>query len=94
VENPARNDDRFVLDHLSVGGPYRVDVRAIGFSQLRRTGIVVALGQRVTLDVALPPAAARLPELPEAPVSRRWRSTRSATRESARGERVGRVLGA
>ncbi len=32
----TRGDGRFVLDHLSVGGPYRVDVLALGFSPARQ----------------------------------------------------------
>jgi hypothetical protein len=72
VTNPAtgerwrtvtRGDGRFVLDHLSVGGPYSLDVRAIGYSPARRTGIFVALGQRLTFDVALALVAVQLPEV-------------------------------
>ncbi len=59
----TRGDGRFVLDHLSVGGPYSVDVRAIGFSPARRTDIFMTLGQRLTFDVALAPAAVQLPEV-------------------------------
>ena len=59
----TRSDGRFVLDHLSVGGPFTVDVRAIGFSPARRTDIFMVLGQRLTLDIALAPEAVQLPEV-------------------------------
>jgi hypothetical protein len=59
----TRGDGRFVLNHLSAGGPYRVDVRAIGFSPARRTDIFMTLGQRLTFDVVLAPAALQLPEV-------------------------------
>ena len=59
----TRGDGRFVLDHLSVGGPYSINVRAIGYSPARRADILVALGQRLTFDVALAPAAVQLPEV-------------------------------
>lgn len=54
---------RFFLEHLSVGGPYRLDVRAIGFTPADRSGILLSLGQRVTVDVALVPTVFQLEEV-------------------------------
>lgn len=54
---------RFYLEHLSIGGPYRLDVRAVGFRPAERTAISLSLGQRLTFDVTLIPAAVELPEL-------------------------------
>ncbi len=59
----TRTNGRFLLDHLSVGGPYRVDVRAIGFSPASRNEIFLALSQRLTLDVDLVPVTLQLEEL-------------------------------
>ena len=51
---------RYQLEHLSSGGPYRVEVRAIGFVPVRRDGVWLSVGQRLTLDVALQPGVATL----------------------------------
>jgi hypothetical protein len=51
---------RYHLEHLSSGGPYRVEVRAIGFVPLRRDGVWLSVGQRLTLDLALQPGVATL----------------------------------
>ena len=54
---------RFLLEDLRVGGPYRVEARAIGFAPVARAGIVLALGQRLAVDLALAPAPVELAEL-------------------------------
>ena len=59
----TRDNGRFFLEHLSVGGPYRVDVRAIGFAPASRSGMFLSLSQRLTLDVGLVSAALQLEEL-------------------------------
>jgi hypothetical protein len=59
----TRANGRFFLEHLSIGGPYRLDVRAIGFAPFARAGVFLSLGQRATLDFALDPAALQLEEL-------------------------------
>ena len=56
-------DGRYFLQHLSIGGPYRFDVRAIGFAPAERTGVLLSLGQRVTSDFGLLPAAFQLEEV-------------------------------
>ncbi|HEX5963424.1 MAG TPA: TonB-dependent receptor, partial [Gemmatimonadales bacterium] len=59
----TRADGGFFLEHLSIGGPYRLDVHAIGFEPARQTGVFLSLGQRVTSDFGLVPAAFQLEEL-------------------------------
>jgi len=51
---------RYVLESVEVGGPYTVRVGALGFTSEERSGLRLALGQRVVLDFALRP---RLVEL-------------------------------
>ena len=51
---------RYVLEQLSVGGPYRVEVRAIGFEPARRDDVLLSLGQRLRLDFTLQPDTAVL----------------------------------
>jgi hypothetical protein len=54
---------RFYFDHLSVGGPYRLDVRAIGFAPAERAGIELSLGERLTVDFTLTAAPVSLEEI-------------------------------
>ncbi|HEX6106555.1 MAG TPA: carboxypeptidase regulatory-like domain-containing protein, partial [Gemmatimonadales bacterium] len=54
---------RFLLEHVTVGGPYRIEARAIGFAPRARAGILVALGQRLAVNFALEPKPPELPEL-------------------------------
>lgn len=46
----------FLLENVPVGGPYGIEVRALGFAPEARTGIVLTLGQRVITDFTLRPA--------------------------------------
>ena len=54
---------RYFLEYLSVGGPYRIEVLAVGYEPARRDSIVLALGQRVTADFTLRPAVLELGEI-------------------------------
>jgi hypothetical protein len=56
----TQGNGRFFLDHLSIGGPYRLKVRAIGFTPAERTGVFLSLGERVTSDFDLAPTAFQL----------------------------------
>src|SRR5674476_786984 len=55
---------RFEAEHLTPGGPYRVEAHAAGLGA-KRDGIMLALGQRLTLTLALAlhADAARLAEV-------------------------------
>ncbi len=46
-----------------MGGPYRIDVSAIGFTPERRDSTFLALGQRLIVDFTLTPAALELKEI-------------------------------
>ena len=54
---------RYFLEYLSVGGPYRIEVRAIGYQPAGRDAIFLALGQRLTIDFTLAPVAVHLQEI-------------------------------
>jgi hypothetical protein len=54
---------RYFIEYLSVGGPYRIEVSAIGFTPERRDSTFLALGQRLVADFALTPAALELEEI-------------------------------
>jgi hypothetical protein len=59
----THTDGRFLLDHLSIGGPYRLEVNAIGFEPAQREGMFLSLGERLTSDFGLTPAAFQLAEV-------------------------------
>ncbi len=54
---------RYFLENVQVGGPYVMDARALGFRPTRRTGVVLALGQRYHADFVLEPAVIELDAL-------------------------------
>lgn len=41
---------RYFLESATIGGPYRIAVRAVGFRPASREGMYLSLGQRYTLD--------------------------------------------
>lgn len=59
----TRSEGHYTVEYLAVGGPYTLEVRAIGFEPVRRSDIVLSLGQRQRVDVELTPAVSALPEL-------------------------------
>lgn len=54
---------RFVAPALESGGPYAVEVRAIGFDPEVRDSLYLTLGQRLELEFQLQPSAVELPEV-------------------------------
>ncbi|WP_411280791.1 carboxypeptidase-like regulatory domain-containing protein [Gemmatimonas sp.] len=69
---------RYVFAQLPIGGPYTVTVRQLGFRPAQRSGLMLNLGDRVALDLALDPAATELAAIDV-----------RADRESKRAKRVG-----
>ena len=56
----TRSTGGYLLEDVAVGGPYRIEARALGFAPEERSGILLALGQRLVADFALRPAAVEL----------------------------------
>jgi Carboxypeptidase regulatory-like domain len=56
-------DGRYVFEYLSVGGPYTIAARAIGYLPAEQTGLMLLLGERRRADVMLAPAVTQLAEL-------------------------------
>jgi hypothetical protein len=54
---------RYFIEYLSVGGPYRIEVRALGYLPAQRDSILLALGQRLAAHFALIPAVVQLQEI-------------------------------
>ncbi len=59
----AGANGRYFIDNVQPGGGYALTVRGIGFQPNSRGGIALALGQRLTLDVALTREAVQLEEI-------------------------------
>jgi Carboxypeptidase regulatory-like domain/TonB dependent receptor len=57
---------RYLVEYLSLGGPYSIEARAIGFRPTVRDGITLSLGQRYRADFILTPT---IPQLAEVVVS-------------------------
>ncbi len=62
-QTATRSRGRYVIEYLSVGGPYVVEARAIGYAPSSRTGIELSLGERRRIDLALSVAILELPEI-------------------------------
>jgi hypothetical protein len=54
---------RYFIEYLSVGGPYRIEVAAIGYQPARRDSVRLGLGQRLTVHFTLTPAVLQLEEI-------------------------------
>jgi hypothetical protein len=59
----TRGHGQYLLEYLSLGGPYTVEARAIGFAPVRLTGVMLSLGERRGINLALTPAVVELAEL-------------------------------
>ena len=59
-EVQTRAGGRYFLEAIAVGGPYLIEVRAVGFRPLQRSGIMLHLGERYSADFALEPTAIEL----------------------------------
>jgi hypothetical protein len=68
----TRSGGHYALEYLSLGGPYGIEVRAIGFQPIRRAGVVLSLGERERVDLQLMPSVLTLPELAVFAAPDRW----------------------
>jgi hypothetical protein len=59
----TRTAGRFNIENLPPGGPYTVEVRAIGYQAGRRTGVRLELGERYASDFALKAAVVEVQEV-------------------------------
>lgn len=56
----TRSNGRYLLPGMRPGGPYRIDVRALGYAALARTGVSLALSETAGFDFRLAPEAIAL----------------------------------
>jgi hypothetical protein len=59
-DTATRSGGRFFFEDLAVGGPYHIEVRALGFVPEMRNGITLSLGGRIAAHFALKAAAVAL----------------------------------
>lgn len=59
-EVATHSTGRYLLEDVAIGGPYRIEARAVGFAPEARAGMVLALGDRLVADFELRPAAIEL----------------------------------
>ncbi|PYN82193.1 MAG: hypothetical protein DMD96_06745, partial [Candidatus Rokuibacteriota bacterium] len=52
---------RYFVENVQVGGPYVIEVSAVGFKPTSRSGVLLALGQRHRADFVLERMAVELP---------------------------------
>ncbi len=53
-------DGRYFFENVQVGGPYTIDIRALGFEPLQKTGVILQLGQRYVGDYQMKRTAVQL----------------------------------
>ena len=58
----TRNDGRFNLPNLKIGGPYSVTVSYVGFANAVESGINLTIGQKLRLDFNMSAAGVDLAE--------------------------------
>jgi hypothetical protein len=56
----SRAGGLYNLEYVGVGGPYRLEARAIGYQPARQTDLTVPLGQALTINLELKRAAVQL----------------------------------
>ena len=62
-QTTSRANGRFFIEHLSVGGPYRIEVHAVGFAPRQQEGLFLSLGQRYSTAFTLHHTAIELAEV-------------------------------
>jgi hypothetical protein len=62
-QTATRARGRFVFEYLSVGGPYVIEARAIGYAPEQGAPILLSLGERRRVDFTLRTAVLELPEI-------------------------------
>jgi hypothetical protein len=62
-ETGTRSGGRYLIEDVGIGGPYRIEVRALGLAPATREGVVLALGERFVADFVLTTAAVGLPPI-------------------------------
>ena len=60
---PTNADGRFNIQNMRVGGPYTVRVTFVGFKDISREGVFLALGQNLRFDQKLSDATTELAEV-------------------------------
>ena len=62
-QTATRARGRYVFEYLSVGGPYVIEARAIGFAPQQAPPLLLSLGERRRVDLSLRAAVLELAEI-------------------------------
>ena len=81
----TRADGRYAFEYLSVGGPYAIEARAIGFHPAGAAAITLSLGERRRADLTLTPAVMQLAELTVQAQDARLNSSRTGPGQTFTG---------
>jgi len=54
---------RYFVENVDVGGPYLIEVQAVGFKPVGQNGVLLDLGQRYRADFVVEPSVVELPPL-------------------------------
>jgi hypothetical protein len=63
IQATSRSNGKFSMENVAIGGPYTIEVRAIGFESVKRDNVMLSLGQRFTADFSLSPQVVQLQEI-------------------------------
>ena len=63
MQTSTNNAGRYNFENAAPGGPYTIEVRAIGFQPATKTGVMLTLGQRYVQDFVLEAQPVTLAEL-------------------------------
>jgi hypothetical protein len=80
---------RYAFEYLSAGGPYTLEVRAIGYRPTAERGIMLSLGQRRLADVDLAPLVSQLAELVVQATDTRLNGSRTGPGQTFTGAEAG-----
>jgi outer membrane receptor protein involved in Fe transport len=70
----TRAGGQYVLEYLSLGGPYTIEARAIGFRPERKVGVGLSLGERERVDFVVATSVLTLPEVTVTAAPDPWRN--------------------
>lgn len=59
----TRSNGRYNVENVTIGGPYTIEARAIGYQAMRRTNVTLILGQRLDANFELQQSVVQLQEV-------------------------------
>lgn len=63
IQATTRPNGKYFMENVPVGGPYTIEVRAIGYEVAKRDNVMLALGQRFVSDFTIKPQVVEVQEI-------------------------------